>query len=191
MLFLLFPTGSPPTPRWRWVIWPWLTGTILSGIWLIFRPGTVYGEPDRYSIPNPFGLAFLRPLEPLLLDVGFALVLASAVAAVVSLVVRFRRARGEERQQITWLLLVAIVAALLMLTMFVLDLFSIEQDSDVLWIALLMVLVLGIPGATALAIFRYRLYDVDVVVSKTISYAGLALGIAFVYGAIVIGLGCS
>ena len=171
------------------MIWTWLTGTILSGIWLLFRPGNVYAEPGRYRIPNPLGLEFLRPLEPLLLDVGVAIVLASAVAAVVSLVVRFRRARGEERQQITWLLLVAIVASLLMLTMFVLDLFGIGEDSDVLWIALLMVLVLGIPGATALAIFRYRLYDVDVVVSKTIAYGGLALGIALVYGAIVIGLG--
>ena len=174
MLFLLFPTGSPPTPRWRWVIWAWLTGTILSGIWLLFRPVSVYAEPGRYRIPNPLGLEFLRPLQPLLLNVGVAIVLASAVAAVVSLVVRFRRARGEERQQITWLLLVAIVAALLMLTMFVLDLFGIGEDSDVLWISLLMVLVLGIPAATALAIFRYRLYDVDVVVSKTIAYAGLA-----------------
>ena len=189
MLFLLFPTGSPPTPGWRWVIWAWLTGTILSGIWLLFRPVSVYAETGRYRIPNPLGLEFLRPLEPLLLDVGVAIVLASAVAAVVSLVVRFRRARGEERQQITWLLLVASLAVLLMLTMFVFDLFGIGEDSDVLWISLLMVLVLGIPGATALAIFRYRLYDVDVVVSKTISYAGLALGIALVYGAIVIGLG--
>jgi signal transduction histidine kinase len=189
ILFLLFPTGSPPTPRWRWVIWAWLTGTILSGIWLLFRPVSVYGEPGRYRIANPLGLEFLRPLEPLLLDVGVAIVLASAVAAVLSLIVRFRRARGEERQQITWLLLVAIVASLLMLTMFVLNLFRIGENSDVLWIALLMVLVLGIPGATALAIFRYRLYDVDVVVSKTIAYAGLGLGIAVVYGAIVIGLG--
>ena len=189
MLFLLFPTGSPPTPRWRWVVWLWLTGTILSGIWLIFRPGSVYGEPDRFTIPNPIGLGFLRPLEPLLLDVGVGLVFASALVAVVSLVVRYRRARGEERQQITWLLLVAIVAAVLIFTMFVLGLLGIEPDSDVLWIALVMVLVLGIPAATALAIFRYRLYDVDVVVSKTIAYVGLALGIVVVYGAIVVGLG--
>lgn len=189
MLFLLFPTGSPPTPRWRWVVWLWLTGTMLSGIWLIFRPRSVYVEPDRFRIPNPIGLGFLRPLEPLLLDVGVAIVFASAIAAIVSLVVRFRRARGEERQQITWLLLVAIVAAGLMLTMFVQELLGIETDSDVLWIALVLTLVLGIPSATALAIFRYRLYDVDVVVSKTITYVGLALGIVLVYGAIVIGLG--
>ena len=126
MLFLLFPTGSPPTPRWRWVIWTWLTGTILSGIWLLFRPGSVFEEPGRYRIQNPIGLGFLRPLEPVLLDVGLAIVLASAVASVVSLVVRFRRARGEERQQISWLLLVAIVAALIMLTMFVLERLGIE-----------------------------------------------------------------
>ena len=189
MLFLLFPTGSPPTPRWRWVVWLWLTGTVLSGIWLIFRPGSVYEEPDRFRVPNPIGLGFLRPLEPLLLDAGVAIVLASAIAAIVSLVVRFRRARGEERQQITWLLLVAIVAGVLLVTMFVMELLGIETDSDVLWISLVLTLVLGIPAATALAIFRYRLYDVDVVVSKTIAYVGLALGIVVVYGAIVIGLG--
>jgi signal transduction histidine kinase len=76
-----------------------------------------------------------------------------------------------------------------MLTMFVQELLGIETDSDVLWISLVLTLVLGIPGATALAIFKYRLYDVDVVVSRTITYVGLALGIVLVYGAIVIGLG--
>ena len=189
ILFLLFPTGTLPTPRWRWVLRLWLAGTILSGIWLLFRPGSIYAEDGRYDIPNPLGLAFLRPLEPLLVDVGIAMVLASAVAAVVSLVVRFRRARGEERQQVLWLLLVAITAATLISVMFVLELLGVESDSDVLWISLLLVLVLGIPGATGLAIFKYRLYDVDVVVSKTIAYVGLALGIVVVYGAIVAGLG--
>ena len=189
ILFLLFPTGTLPTPRWRWVLRLWLAGTILSGIWLLFRPGSIYAEDGRYDIPNPLGLAFLRPLEPLLVDVGVALVLASAVAAVVSLVVRFRRARGEERQQVLWLLLVAITAATLISVMFVLELLGVESNSDVLWISLLLVLVLGIPGATALAIFKYRLYDVDVVVSKTLAYVGLALGIVVVYGAIVAGLG--
>lgn len=188
MLFLLFPTGSLPTARWRWVVRAWLAGVILSGTWLLFRPGSVYGEPDRFSIPNPIGLTFLRPFEPVLLDVGVWLVLASAVAAVVSLVIRFRRARGVERQQITWLLLVAIIAAILLTTMFVIELFG-KEVGDFLWISLVLTLVLGIPGATTLAIFRYRLYDVDVVVSKTIAYAGLGLGIAVVYGAIVLGLG--
>ncbi len=111
MLFLLFPTGAPPTPRWRWVDLDVAAGTILSGIWLVFRPGSIYAESDRFSIPNPIGLGFLRPLEPLLFDVGRRDRPRVGGGGVVSLVVRFRRARGEERQQITWLLLVAIVAA--------------------------------------------------------------------------------
>ena len=190
VLFLLFPTGSLPTPRWRWVLWTWLTGTILSGIWLLFGPGSIASETGRWNISNPLGLGFLRPLEGVLLNIGVALVLTSAVAAVIALVVRFRRAEGEERQQITWLLLVAIVAATLIVTMFVLELLGIELgDSDLLWIPLVLTLILGIPIATALAMFRYRLYDVDVVVSKTIAYVGLGLGIAIVYGAIVLGLG--
>jgi signal transduction histidine kinase len=190
MLFLLFPTGSPPTPRWRWVLWTWLVGAILSVTWLVFRPGSVYGEPNRFNIQNPIGLDLVKTLQPLFVGVGTSLVLGSAVASIVSLVVRFRRARGEERQQIKWLLLVAVVALLILASMFVLTALSIDLgDSDILWIPLVLTLVLGIPGATALAIFRYRLYDVDVVVSKTIAYAGLGLGIVAVYGAIVLGLG--
>ena len=87
-------------------------------IWLLFRPESVYGEPDRFRSRTRSAWGSSDRFSRSCSNVGVAIVLASAVAAVVSLVVRFRRA-GEERQQITWLLLVAIVAALLMLTMFV------------------------------------------------------------------------
>ena len=189
MLFLLFPTGAPPTPRWRWVSRAWVVGTGLCLIWLVFRPGIIYGEPNRFRIRNPLGLESLRPLESLFLDTGMAIVLAASVAAIVSLIVRFRRARGEERQQIKWLMLVALAAATILLAMMVEGYLFGEAASDVLWISLVMVLVLGIPAATALAIFRYRLYDVDVVVSKTIAYVVLALGIAAVYVGLVVGIG--
>jgi len=189
MLFLLFPTGTLPTPRWRWVIRAWFVGSLLLLIWLVFRPGSIYGEPNRFSIRNPLGLEFLRPLEALFSDAGIAIVLVASAAAIVSLIVRFRRARGDERQQIKWLMLVALAAAAILLTMMASELLFREQSSDFLWIALVMVLVLGIPAATALAIFRYRLYDVDVVVSKTIAYVALALGIAAVYVGLVVGVG--
>ncbi len=189
MLFLLFPTGAPPTPNWRWVGRAWLAGSILCLVWLVFRPGSIYGEPNRFRIQNPLGLEFLRAWEPLFLDAGVAIVLAAAVAAIVSLIVRFRRARGDERQQIKWLMLVALAAATILLAMIVEGLLFGEAESDVLWISLVIVLVLGIPAATALAIFRYRLYDVDVVVSKTIAYIALALGIAAAYVGLVVGVG--
>lgn len=189
MFFLLFPTGAPPTPRWRWVSRAWFAGSLLCLVWVIFRPGSVYGEPNRFSIRNPLGLEFLRPWERLFLDGGVAIVLAASAAAIVSLIVRFRRARGDERQQIKWLMLVALAAAAILLAMLVQGFLFPEVESDVLWIALVVVLVLGIPSATALAIFRYRLYDVDVVVSKTIAYVALAVGIAAVYVGLVAGAG--
>jgi signal transduction histidine kinase len=189
MLFLLFPTGSPPTHRWRWVIRLWIAGSLLSLVWSVFRPGYVYSEMDRFRIENPLGLGFLEPLGPVLLNAGVGMVLAAALLSIASLVVRFRRARGEERQQIKWLMLVALTAGSIFLVMIVADLLSIEIEGDFLWTTFVMVLVLGIPIATALAIFRYRLYAVDVVVSKTIAYVALALGIAAAYVGIVVGIG--
>ena len=110
MLFLLFPTGAPPTRRWRWVAWLWLAGAVLSAAWLMFRPGEIYGESGRFSIDNPLGLPFVQSLRFLLFDIGTTCVLAAAVASIVSIVARFRRSRGEERQQIKWLMFVAVAA---------------------------------------------------------------------------------
>jgi signal transduction histidine kinase len=194
MLFLLFPTGAPPTRRWRWVGWLWLAGVALSSVWLVLRPGEVYGERGRLHIDNPIGLGFLEPLRFLFLDVGGLCILVSAAASIVALVVRYRRARGEERQQITWLMLVGIAALAIIATMALLPGYAREGGAgawieSALWGGLVLVLAAGIPTATALAIFRYRLYDVDVVVSKTIVYAGLALFIGLAYVAIVVGIG--
>jgi signal transduction histidine kinase len=191
MLFLLFPTGTPPTPRWRWVARLWLVGTVLSLVWLAFRPGSIYGEPGRFSIENPFGLAFLDDAGWLFLNVGTAFVLGAAIASVVSLVVRFRRATGDERQQIKWLMFVGVTAASIFVTMFVLEAVlpppSAGENSldDLLWIPLVLVLLVGPPVATAIAVFRYHLYDLDVVISKTIVFAVLAVFITIAYVAIV------
>jgi signal transduction histidine kinase len=194
MLFLLFPTGRPPTPRWRWVAWLWLAGGALSVIWLMFRPGSIYGERGHFSIDNPVGLPFLDPFRFVLFDVGTTCVFVAAAAAIVSLVVRFRRSKGEERQQTKWLMLVAVAALTIFISMGVLNVFVEQGDAgwtvdDALWVSLVIMLVAGIPVATALAIFRHRLYDVDVVISKTIVYAGLAAFIGAAYVAIVVGVG--
>ena len=192
MLFLLFPTGSPPSRRWRWVGWVWLAGAALSSVWLMFRPGEIYGERDLYHFDNPFGFAVVEPLRFLFFDIGSACVVAAAMASILSFVVRYRRARGEERQQIKWLMLVGIVGLILFLSLIVAGAVGPEGDKgvdDVLWLILVAVLLLGIPVATGLAIFRYRLYDVDVVISKTIVYAGLAVFITAAYIAIVVGIG--
>jgi signal transduction histidine kinase len=181
MFFLLFPTGSPPSPRWRWVTRLWALGVGISVVWLAVGPRS-FGEPDRYSVPNPLGIGFLAPLQQVFVFGGTWVLLTAGVAAIVSLVVRFRRSRGEERQQILWLMLVGITAAAILLLMPVIG-------DDVLWGPLVLVLLVGIPAATALAIFRYRLYETDIVVSKTITFGALALFIGLVYVAVVVGIG--
>jgi signal transduction histidine kinase len=195
MLFLLFPTGRPPTPRWNWIAWLWLAGSFLSLVWLILRPGSIYGEPERFSIDNPIGVPFLDELRFLFFDLGSATILVSAVASIASLVVRYRRSRGEERQQLKWLMLVALLALGIFVTMSLLDAFidvaggTSAVVENLMWGSFVLILALGIPIATTLAIFRYRLYEVDVVISKTIVYAGLAVFISLAYVAIVVGIG--
>jgi signal transduction histidine kinase len=194
MLFLLFPTGRPPTRRWHWVGWLWLVGVSLSFVWLVLRPGSIYGEPGQFSIENPIGLLFLERLRFLFFDIGGTAILLSAIASIVSLVVRYRRSRGEERQQLKWLMLVAVAALSIFASMVLLAPFLDDGSAgavveNAMWGSLVIVLALGIPAATVLAIFRYRLYDVDVVISKTIVYAGLALFISLAYVAIVVGVG--
>jgi signal transduction histidine kinase len=181
MFFLLFPTGSPPSPRWRWVTRLWALGVGITIMWLALGPRT-YGELDRFSVTNPLGIGSLEPLRPVFVYGGTGALLAAGVAGIVSLVVRFRRARGEERQQILWLMLVGITAAAILLLMPLIG-------DDILWGPLVLVLLVGIPTATALAIFRYRLYDTGVVVSKTIVFGALALFIGGMYVAIAVGLG--
>ncbi len=195
MLFLLFPAGRPPTPRWRWVVWLWLVGAALSLVWLAFRPGEIYGERGRFSIRNPFGVEQLRPLEPVFSTLGVVCVLIAAVAAVISLIVRFRRGVREERQQIKWLMFVGIAAATILALMTILDAVlgpAAEGDNgldDLLWLPLVLVLLVGPPAASAIAVFRYRLYDIDVVIRKTVVFGVLAAFITAVYVTIVAGLG--
>jgi signal transduction histidine kinase len=182
LIFLWFPTGAPPSPRWRWVSRLWLAGLALSAALIWLRPGEIYGSRGRYAISNPLGVGFIRALEPFLLNVGTAALLAAAVLSIVSLFVRARRATGVERQQLNWLLLVGILMAANFLLLLV-------SGADPLWISLVILAVVGIPLAAAFAILRYRLYDIDVVISKTIVYAGLAILIGVAYVAIVVGVG--
>jgi signal transduction histidine kinase len=195
MLFLLFPSGTPPTPRWRWVGWTWLVGSGLSFVWLAFRPGEIYGEPGRFSITNPFGVSFLADVGWLFLNIGGAAVLTATAASIVSLIVRFRRAKGDERQQIRWLLLVGVVAISLFVVVNALaaiipdGTIGDELVEDALWTPFVLLLVFGPPVATAIAIFRYHLYDVDLVIKKAVIFAILVVLLtgAFVITAAAVG----
>ena len=189
LLCLVFPTGHIPSARWRWVLWVWWIGIILTVTWNAIRPGTVWGAEGRVTatIASPFDVPTWLT-EPMI-TVGAVMRFAVAFAGIVSLVVRARRATGEERLQIRWLSWVAGTVAMLILAMLALALADVRLDAgwfqvanNVLFACTAILIVIGMPIAVAIAILKYKLYEIDVVISKTIVFAGLVLFITLVRG---------
>jgi hypothetical protein len=174
---LLFPDGRPLSRRWRPV-------ALLGGlsIVLIWVPISILIWPER-------GTALLRGGETgdegpgwlvALAEAGFPLMLLAGLAAVISLFVRFHRAQGSERQQIKWF---ASAAALTFGWIFVFEQLVSAEGGVLEAIAAVssLVLVPSIPIATGIAIFRYRLYDIDRIVNRALVYGALTASLALVY----------
>jgi signal transduction histidine kinase len=178
LLLLLFPDGHPPSPRWRPAIWATfaVAAMMILGSWLDPHPDSqaTYRNPTAAQATR--GLA--GPLE-----IG-ALVLGIAVAAVclAGLVTRFRRSGGEQRQQMKWFAYAGIATLVLLPGNTVLATSGVLQVMG-------YVDVLLLPVAVGFAIMKYRLYDIDFVISKTIVYGTLAAFITAVYVLVVAGIG--
>ncbi len=177
---LLFPNGHLLSPRWRWVA--------IAGIFGV-SAGAVGAATVRGPMGDPRGpLNPFIPAEPFRTWIETASTLSNAIApivfvlALISLFIRFRRSHGAERQQIKWFLFVAAVATVL----FAVSMLDVQPVSDVAW-ALGLLTMAFLPLAIGLAILRYRLYDIDRVVSRTVGYTLVTaiLAAAFVVGVIV------
>src|SRR5687767_12250167 len=183
---LYFPDGRLLSPRWRPVLWLALLFSVGFGVVFgaLFR-----GEVDELSpgvggdvpgVVNPLGIEALRPLDKvtqvdIILTVVFLVIVLCSVA---SLVVRFRRSRGEERQQMKWLTYAAAAYfATLLLVM------SLPADSA--WYravdALSTLVLAGLPVAVGIAVLKYRLYDIDIIINRTLVYGALTAMLALVY----------
>jgi hypothetical protein len=182
-LFLLFPNGRLPSRRWRPVGWLAVAAMVTVGCGVAFMPGPLLDYPQ---IRNPVGLTLLEG-SFLAGEVGFLLAYLSLVASTVlsasSMMVRFRQAVGEERQQIKWFAFAAGFAAL----GWVVNTLAYANDegteSLLLVVAQLLQLLslLGIPLAVGIAILKYRLYDIDVVINRTLVYGSLTATLLAVY----------
>jgi len=184
-LLLLFPDGRLPSPRWR--LFAWLCGialtTVFVSIW--FYPGD-FADVGYPEIENPIGIGAIGPV----LDSGFLLLAAPLLVfgGFVSLVVRMRRTTDDvERHQIRWLA----YAASLMATFFALSFIpGLGNEAWSSWIQNLGAMsFMLIPVAIGFAILRYRLYDIDVVIRKTVVIAVVVGFIALVYVGVVAGVG--
>jgi len=177
-VLLLTPTGTLPSPGWRrWA----RTAAAAAVLAAALRPGTL-DEPFE-SVPNPIAVGAV-PLQVAAYLAAVVNILAVPVAGV-SLVARFRRARGVERQQLRWVALAAALSALAAAVV----LLGMATGTEALYGWATGVYVAILPLAIGAAIARYRLYDLDRIVSRTLAYALLTVLLGGGYAAVVLGLG--
>jgi MFS family permease len=182
---LTFPTGALPGPRWRWPIRLIAAMVVLRMLVIAIRPGPMGGGlPDNPLTPR---LPALSPSALEILDMLDALTALSIVPAaglgVAAIVVRFQRSQGDERQQLKWFLTSMVPAAIL------LPISLSELGARFPIIGLLSVATLPVAAVSvAVAILRYRLYDIDRIISRTISYALITALLVVIFLAANLGL---
>jgi hypothetical protein len=182
-ILLLTPTGTLPSPRWRW-----LAGvTAGTPVALLLVVTVLARSADRpaQAVDSPLDLGALDGGLLAAYLAAFAVGIATTVVATASLVVRFRRARGVERQQLRWVALGTVLVALLAivhLTALSLGAYALAPLAGGLNPAIMS-------AAIGAAILRYRLYDLDRIVSRTLAYGLLTLLLGGGYAGVVLGLG--
>jgi ABC-type multidrug transport system fused ATPase/permease subunit len=169
---LLFPDGKPPSPRWRPVVWG--AGLALGLITFLaaFRERI---EFPGVSMDNPVGIPGIEnPEKSQIGSVLFGFFIVFLVAALTSVVVRYLRSGGVQREQIKWLMFATLLAVLLTLS----ENFAAFLPKSGVPFAISITLF---PVAIAVAIFRYRLYDIDVIINRALVYGALTFSLVLVY----------
>jgi hypothetical protein len=179
-LGVLFPTGGLPSRRWRPFAWLSVLLLTVGTVMAAFSPGPILG---LVSIRNPLRIEGLPNLYKLLQVLTLALILVASI----SLLLRLRRARGVERQQIKWFVAASMATASASILTYI-----ISEAIDARWLelagyALVLVGLCGMPTTAGIAILRYRLYDVDIVINRTLVYGLLTTLLAAGYfGSIIL-----
>ncbi len=188
LLLIYFPTGTLPSRRW-WVL-PFveILGALASAIASLFMPGSPV-QPPVPGLVNPLGRPDWAPALQVFNTIGQLTLVPVMIGCVVLLAVRIRRSEGVERQQLKWFgWATGVVTALLLVSLSVPLLgLTVIPFADAVWNLTLSSLVL-LPAAAAIAILRYRLFDIDRLISRTVSYAILTAVLAVVYVAGFLGL---
>ncbi|HEU0335959.1 MAG TPA: hypothetical protein VFR43_05355 [Gaiellaceae bacterium] len=179
-VLLLFPTGRPPSPRWRVVGWAQIV-VLVSLLAKLFEPGDLTGYERAYE--NPLGVEALGFLSTEALNVpASACFMFGALGAVVSLIVRFRRSVGVERLQLEWVAWgVGVIGASFVANGLLIVLFDSEAIDPFLSLALCL-----FPITVGIAVLRYRLYEIDRVISRTLVYAALTILLGAAYAGLVL-----
>jgi hypothetical protein len=184
LLLLLFPDGRLATPRWRVALWMALGGGVLYVVASVLHPDKVEDTPFK-GLPNPLGVEALTTVTAVALDIAFASLALSVVLGAISMVLRLRRSHGVARAQLKWIAAAASLFALACVagvtTVVVLD-----SLAGAVMVVLSFPLI---PITAGVVILRHRLYDVDVVIRRTLIYGTVTATLIGTYVALVLGLG--
>jgi hypothetical protein len=172
-LALLFPSGRLPSPRWRPFAWLSVLLVAAGTIMAAFSPGPSVG----LSVRNPFGIESLPNFYEQLQALMFALIFVASA----SLVARLHHARGVERQQIKWVAYAGALAGGASLPTY-----TVLEAVDLRWLQMVghvpaLVGILGVPTAVGIAILRYRLYGIDILINRTLVYGTLSATLIALY----------
>jgi signal transduction histidine kinase len=190
LFFLLLPDGHLPSPRWRPLVVAAAMVSVVVVVTVALAPGPLVPSTNglNYRAPsNPvgvqaFGAAGVTVADNVLYIVGLILLLCAAAAPLM----RARKSHGEVRQQLKWIAYAVVTTAVVNLT---LAFFIGHLPSWVYDVPVIVGFGVAVPLAAAVAIFKYRLYDIDIVISRTIVYGALAVFITAVYVGIAVGIG--
>jgi hypothetical protein len=178
---LLFPTGRPPSRRWRWVTWLTVAFILVGAVSGAFSSGPVEGLGP---IRNPLGIEGFSNFSNSILLNMVALVLV--VAAALSVFMRLHRAAGIERQQIKWFAYATAAAVMgLVLAEIIPDVIEVPHWFERIGNAIFLLLIPAIPISMGIAILRYRLYDIDLLINRTLVYGALTALLAAGYVATI------
>jgi signal transduction histidine kinase len=171
-VFLLFPTGRLRTRRWRPAAWFVDAALALATVGALVTASHIWAHPFPIS---------LRQQGILTVAVTFVALFAALLVSVAALVVRFARSVGEERLQLKWFAAAAVLVLVVLIATFPITSGAVNVLGDLTFLCLFV--------AIAIAVLKYRLYDIDVVISKAVLYGSLAVFITAVYAALVVGVG--
>lgn len=181
---LVFPTGKLLSPRWRWAVWAIVLATLLSILGILTAPFGDYTDVRLASVHNPITLL------PAHVGEGMAVIatlcfFALAVIAAITIVLRFRRARDAERLQMKWFAYAMVTGAcggflFLIVIMFI-------SPTGIPFGSFFYLITVGMPISAGIAILRHRLYDIDILINRTLVYGGLTAMLAGLYFGVVIG----
>jgi len=182
---LYFPNGQLLSPRWRPVLWLAIFASVTLSVLWAFAPGATSGIR---GIINPLGIEALRPWSGNLGDaVTGVLFLSVFLASLFCLVVRFWRSRGGERQQMKWITYAAAAMFTMIMLVTLVDVVAAPSPLAKVANTLTNAMFAGIPVAVGIAVLKYRLYEIDLIINRTLVYGSLtATLVALYFGSIVV-----